>query len=137
MASMWRKASLYLGLGPDDEYDDYDGIDEPPASAPEREIAPRPAPAGQPDRPRPSQGQGQSRPRPQAAPATLTPPAPPVDTEVSAVRPLPAPPGSDLGAKPKPRGIVRPVPATASAKPHLVSPTSFNNAQEVADKFKA
>jgi cell division inhibitor SepF len=133
MASMWRKASLYLGLGPDDEYDDYDGIDEPPAPAPEREVARGAAPAPAAERPRPAQ----SRPRPQAAPATLTPPAPPVDTEVSAVRPLPAPPGGDPAAKPKPRGIVRPVPATASAKPHLVSPTSFNNAQEVADKFKA
>ena len=24
MASMWRRAMLYLGLGPDDEYDDFD-----------------------------------------------------------------------------------------------------------------
>ena len=38
MASMWRRAMLYLGLGPDDEYDDYDVDDEP---MPER----RPAPA--------------------------------------------------------------------------------------------
>ena len=29
------------------------------------------------------------------------------------------------------------IPASASAKPHVVSPTSFNHAQEVADKFKA
>ena len=29
MASMWRRAMLYLGLGPDDEYDDYDIDDEP------------------------------------------------------------------------------------------------------------
>ena len=28
MASMWRKAMLYLGLGPDDEYDDYEAVDE-------------------------------------------------------------------------------------------------------------
>ena len=27
MASMWRRAMLYLGLGPDDEYDDYDDDD--------------------------------------------------------------------------------------------------------------
>jgi cell division inhibitor SepF len=33
--------------------------------------------------------------------------------------------------------VVRPVAMTASAKPHVVSPTSFNHAQEVADKFKA
>ena len=34
MATMWRKAMLYLGLGPDEEYDDYDpGYDDPaPAS---------------------------------------------------------------------------------------------------------
>src|SRR4029453_1079365 len=28
MASMWRKAMLYLGLGPDDEYDDFDATGE-------------------------------------------------------------------------------------------------------------
>ena len=37
---------------------------------------------------------------------------------------------------PKPQSVVRPVPAFASAKPHVVAPTSFNQAQDVADKFK-
>ncbi|HEV3225878.1 MAG TPA: cell division protein SepF [Acidimicrobiales bacterium] len=32
--------------------------------------------------------------------------------------------------------VVRAIPATASAKPHVVSPASFNEAQEVADKYK-
>ena len=32
--------------------------------------------------------------------------------------------------------VVRAIPATASAKPHVVAPTSFNEAQEVADKYK-
>ena len=32
--------------------------------------------------------------------------------------------------------VVRAIPATASAKPHVVSPSSFNEAQEVADKYK-
>ena len=32
---------------------------------------------------------------------------------------------------------MRPVPAPATAKPHVVTPTSFNAAQEVADRFKA
>ena len=32
MAAMWRKTMLYLGLGPDEEYDDYDpGYDDPAA----------------------------------------------------------------------------------------------------------
>ena len=38
MASMWRKAMLYLGLGPDDEYDDFDVTGEH-----QRAAAPRPA----------------------------------------------------------------------------------------------
>ena len=37
MASMWRKAMLYLGLGPDDEYDDFDVTGEH-----QRAAAPRP-----------------------------------------------------------------------------------------------
>ena len=36
---------------------------------------------------------------------------------------------------PKPR--VRAVPRTPQKQPHVVEPTSFNQAQEVADKFKA
>ena len=47
------------------------------------------------------------------------------------MRTLPVP-GDDA---PKPR--VRAVPRTPQVKPHLVAPTSFNQAQEVADKFKA
>jgi cell division inhibitor SepF len=49
------------------------------------------------------------------------------------VRPLPSPSGVN---RPKPQSVVRPVPAFASAKPHVVAPTSFNQAQDVADKFK-
>lgn len=36
---------------------------------------------------------------------------------------------------PKPKPVVRQV--AASAKPSVISPQSFNHAQEVADKFKA
>ena len=56
MASMWRKAMLYLGLGPDDEYDDYEAVDErvvattqpTRTAAPPREqaaVTPRPSSA--------------------------------------------------------------------------------------------
>ena len=37
MASMWRRAMLYLGLGPDEEYDDFDVTSEH-----QRAAAPRP-----------------------------------------------------------------------------------------------
>jgi cell division inhibitor SepF len=48
------------------------------------------------------------------------------------------PPPSSVDEPAKPRSsVVRPVPAPATAKPHVVTPTSFNHAQEVADRFKA
>ena len=42
--------------------------------------------------------------------------------------PSPAPSDSDT------RGVVRPLPS--ASKPHVVSPTNFNDVQEVADAFK-
>lgn len=117
---------LYLGLGPDEEYDDFEpeGLDEgydeldpepePVAAAPRR--APRSAPARAPEAEAssvrtlpPQQPKKQAAPRPQAQ----------------------QPPGDRRGS------VVRPVPAAPNAKPHVVSPTSFNHAQEVADKFRS
>jgi cell division inhibitor SepF len=111
MASMWRRAMLYLGLGPDEEYDDYE-VDDP--SAPARQ----PPPAGRypPARDEPSDVQVTGSVR------TLTP------------QPL-EPAGSGAAVRPR-TGVVRPIPATPNAKPHVVSPTTFNDAQEIADKFK-
>ena len=108
MATMWRRAMMYLGLGPDDEYDDYqyDVPDEP---------------------------QGREAPR-------HAPEPPPPDPQVGAVRPLPRerepdPPPGGL----RPRGsVVRPIMAPQpSPKPYALSPVSFNEAQEVADKYMA
>jgi cell division inhibitor SepF len=109
MASMWRRAMLYLGLGPDEEYDDYD-VDDDAAGRPVAPSGGRPSAADSGD----VQVTGTVR--------TLT--AQPVDQPMAAVpRPRPA--------------VVRPMPATPNAKPHVMSPTSFNDAQEVADKFKS
>ncbi|HEY6530933.1 MAG TPA: cell division protein SepF [Acidimicrobiales bacterium] len=132
MATMWRKAMLYLGLGPDDEYDDYESTPEErpapreqaPAGGPAaRQSATRPAP------PRPAPN------RPRTAPVTGQPPAfstpPPEPNEPPAVRTLPVP-GDEA---PKPR--VRAVPRTPQKQAHVVVPTSFKDAQEIADKFKA
>lgn len=110
MASMWRRAMLYLGLGPDEEYEDYDLEQQRvPTRAEPVAAAARPA----------------SGPR---APAREP-------AEQSSVRPL-SPSTASEPAKPRP-AVVRPVPAAANAKPYVVAPTSFNHAQEVADKFKA
>ncbi len=127
MATMWRKAMLYLGLGPDDEYDDYDAVPDERPAAPREQAAPvRQAPA----RPAPPSTATRTRPAPQQqAPAFSTPP--PEPSEPPAVRTLPVP----GDAEPKPR--VRAVPRTPVKAPHVVEPTSFNQAQEVADKYKA
>ena len=114
MATMWRRAMTYLGLGPDDEYDDYD-----------YEVAEEP----------------QVRP----APRQVVEPPPP-DPQIGAVRPLPREREREREREPeipppslRPRGsVVRPVMTPPpSPKPFTMSPTSFNEAQEVADKFMA
>ncbi|HEX9992734.1 MAG TPA: cell division protein SepF [Acidimicrobiales bacterium] len=115
MSSLWRRAMLYLGLGPDDEYDDYDPQDEPVHA----------------------QGyvQGGTRYPPQPAPAPLPEPVPD-HQPIGTIRTIsPQVESSAVVQKPRP-AVVRPIPASASAKPHVVSPTSFNEAQELADKFK-
>jgi cell division inhibitor SepF len=56
--------------------------------------------------------------------------------EQSAVRTLPSASRGDASPPPpKSKSVVRAV--SAQAKPSVISPKSFNHAQEVADKFKA
>jgi cell division inhibitor SepF len=121
----------YLGLGPDDEYEDYDDVDPPrehdrpvrhERALPER-VA-RPAPGAM--RPRERDLDGDSD-----------------VAVVGAVRRLeaqPVEPASGIGAvspmRPARGPVVRAIPNVASAKPHVISPSSFNDAQEVADKYK-
>ena len=99
---MMRRAMHYLGLAPDDEYDeDYN------------EPGPLPARGG------------------------YVPPEPP-EAHHAAVRPLARTvepmPGVTPSARP---AVVRPLVPQGSAKPFAMSPSSFNEAQSVADKFMA
>jgi cell division inhibitor SepF len=121
MASFFKKTMLYLGLGPDEEYETYDdGTDD----AAERRESVTPVT-------RPSGGR---------------PAVSPLHEPSGSVRPIRA--GSPVGggnaepveARPAPRpgsSVVRPLPRLSSVKPHTVAPSSFNAAQEVADRFKA
>jgi cell division inhibitor SepF len=117
MASMWRRAMLYLGLGPDDEYDDYE-YDEPASGRPSGASSGRasaPMPVGE-------------------------PPEVQVTGTVRTLPPQSGDPGPNQGVAPVVRArpaVVRPVPNTPSAKPYTVAPTSFNEAQEIADKYKS
>jgi cell division inhibitor SepF len=156
MASMWRKAMLYLGLGPDDEYDDFDVTGEH-----QRVAAPRPVV-------RRAGGDAQHDPEPSGSVRTLPPSA---DDEMNG-REVGRANGRENGhATPGPRAadraggdgrlevaraparrsssssssdrepsgrtnVVRPLPTAAGSKPFVVGPASFNDAQELADKFK-
>ena len=133
MSNWMKNTRTWLGLGNeayyDDEYgdpeydDDYvDDYDEPPVE-------------------RASQARPTSRP---SAVSEV-----PRSSSRSTVRPVPSRPSDDWDegdggvrvinapappAESEPRGVVRPLPSTA--KPHVVTPSGFNDVQQVADRFK-
>jgi len=113
--SIWKKTLLYLGLGPDDEYADAGAAPYPDVDGQAQAYAPDPG--------------GQLTPVPQASgPATTVHPQ---GTAQPTVQP------TNVRPQPASERTVRPRPASARAKPHVVSPHSFNDAQEVADRFKS
>lgn len=144
MASMWRKAMLYLGLGPDDEYDDFDVTGE-------QSVAPHSGPARASGR-RSGSGTVQRDPEPSGSVRTLAPGrhddrngnghgrtgGEDLTGDVSPGREHAATRrGSDGDRTGRGRGgVLRSRAAGATTKPFVVGPTSFNDAQDVADKFK-
>jgi cell division inhibitor SepF len=144
MASMWKKAMTYLGLGDDEDYADYDLEPEPePRRAPPDRRPPTREPARPAGGPPPDRRPPIREPRDEQSDVvvrgggTVRPMAP--DPRVSA----PAGPASGVGAVtarsatgPSRGAVVRPLPVPVTAKPHVVHPASFNGAQEVADIFK-
>lgn len=118
MSSMLRRGMSWLGLGPDEDYDEYDFVDdqfdyeeEPPARSPgttQRPVA-----------------------RPQIVTEDWDEPEP------GGIRVLPPSGTPSQGPEgPRSRGVVRPLPTAAAARPQVVSPKTFNDAQEVGDLFK-
>jgi cell division inhibitor SepF len=138
--SLWKKTMDYLGLGPDDAYDDYDDYDEPaPAQRQSRGSRDADHRGSGPS----NGGQREWDAEPDAEPSVRT---------VSA---RPSFPSRDFDASPSRRAAasarsddsgvqVRPIPSTSglrsvsggSMEPHTVRPRRFDQAQEVADKFK-
>ena len=117
--SFFKKAMNYLGLGPDDAYEDYDAPLEPdPRST----------------RPRSSYGPDMDTGTVRTVPARSVTPAP-----AGGPRPVPTtePEQPAVSVRPRTGSAVRTVPVgMAPARPHAVRPTRFDHAQEVADKFK-
>ena len=141
--SLWKRTMDYLGLGPDDAYDDYDDYDEPEAQS------------------RPSRGTRDVEARPSGASSAAANQRgwdPEEEPTVRPVSPRPSFPSRDFDASPARRasngrsddsGVqVRPTQPTqppqpslrsvpgGSMEPHTVRPRRFDQAQEVADKFK-
>jgi cell division inhibitor SepF len=144
MASMWRRAMVYLGLQDDDEleyggeyeqYGDYaEPAEEPPNPRARREQA---AP---PDDPR-VRDTGTVRTRPDTDYAND------YGAEYGAAAepaPAPAPAPRAAPAREEPSGmsaprpsVVRTIGPTTAARVHVVEPQGFNDAQEVGDRLKA
>lgn len=143
MTSMWRKAMHYLGLGPDDEYEDDLGyLDEDPGvgdgygepAAPQRPSRPA-ARASVPPPPPPATGTVSrlEPPADVAGPGASMPRvADAAGGEATGVRPLPSPPRA---APSRSSAAVRTIAAVARLAE--VAPTGFNDAQLVGDRFKA
>ena len=132
--SMWKKAMDYLGLGPDDAYDDYD-------VAPEPERPARSARSPRDDAPRPQRGYANEYEAEAPVRAVPTRPSFPTSTvnDVAVRRPVPANDDSSVQPRPinpRPATPARVAPSASNADPYTVRPRRFDSAQELADKFK-
>ncbi|MEO6988388.1 MAG: hypothetical protein ABI239_07045, partial [Aquihabitans sp.] len=107
---MWSKITLMLGLSDEPEYDDNQ------QSRVEPDRVPR-------ERTRPANLSSNVQTVP-----TVKPEEP---TGLGQIRPM-----SESGATTMRSAQVKPIPVTHNAKPHVVVPESFNQAQVVADSYK-
>lgn len=131
--SVWKKTMMYLGLGPDEEYESAPppvGMHPDPTMAPPGDFGAAPAPVVT-----------------RAAEATAIRPLGAVDVAPEpTLRPIKSPTSPTSGSTPiVPSGpsesrvsTVRPIPAGSmvSTKPRVLSPRSFNDAQEIGDIFR-
>ena len=121
MSSLWQRGMHWLGLGLEDDYEDYDEYGTYDDAQRERPTDDRyrAAEGGTP----PTSGVVRTLPPQEDTRTTPSPPIPTVDPMASTSR---------LSSS------VRPLPATAATKkPHTVTPSSFDEAQDVADHFKS
>jgi len=129
MASMWRRAMVYLGLQDDDELD-YGGDYEPYGDYGDHHLDDgRDAPDARGDEAR------QPAPR-ETSPARAGRDVPP---DYAAPDPPPRPSGRDnpSGVSVTRPAVVRTIGPATAARVHVVEPTSFNDVQEVGDRLKA
>jgi cell division inhibitor SepF len=127
MSNWMKNTRTWLGLGNDPYYDDEygdpgqgdDDYDDEPEEDVEQPPAVRPVPAR-------NAGRSGVRPLPSQRPSEDW------DEGDGGVRVIGSP--STSQSEPQQRGVVRPLPS--AAKPFVVSPSGFNDVQQVADHFK-
>ena len=139
MASMWRRAMVYLGLQDDDELEyggEYESYGEYADAPDDPQNRARRDPGRDDDgRNGPPRDSGTVRTRPDArtdygADYGAPEPAP--------ARPAPAPVREEPSGMSAPRpSVVRTIGPTSAARVHVVEPQGFNDAQEVGDRLKA
>jgi len=134
--SMWKKTMTWLGLDPDAEYEAEPGAFEDPAfnEAVEGAEAVGAVPVGQAPAPQPAASDFSAvrslGPMSDSGEARLEPDNRPLSN--TQLRPVDVVERQD-----PPMGSVQAVPASPPSKPQLVAPRSFNDAQEVGDRFRS
>ena len=133
--AIWKKAMDYLGLGPDDAYDEYDAAPEP-EPRPSRSRQGRDTENGS----RSSRGGEYDDGVIRSVPSRQSFPSPIRDSDAPGRRPQPA--TDDSSVHPRPSNPRPPSPPprggsqAMSSDPYTVRPRRFDSAQEIADKFK-
>jgi cell division inhibitor SepF len=127
--SFMKKTMVYLGLL-DDEYDEYDDLEDraPRGFSAATRVEPRPQEHEQAEEFSGGMSRVRTIPRESAQPSQQPRPAPSnVAPRPSAVRAVPVDPSMN------PTG---PAPSPASGKVHVVAPSRFGDAKEIADRLK-
>jgi cell division inhibitor SepF len=131
--SIMKRAMDFLGLGPDDAYDDYDMPVE--HERPVRSRAPREPEAV------PRSNRNAYEPEDEMVRAAPVRPSFPLTESSAGPRRAPQQPSDDSSVHPRPTNP-RPAPPTVrtlpvnNGEPSTVKPRRFDQAQEIADRFK-
>jgi cell division inhibitor SepF len=119
MPGFFNKAMDYLGLSDNEPYGEYEPYEDQAPPAPTRRAPERST-------------YDFEQPTVRAVPVI------PVDSGIGTVTAQPRPGGaSPSTGAPSGSGSVRPLPGNTANKPHAVTPTSFADAQEIGERFRA
>jgi cell division inhibitor SepF len=123
--SFMKKTMVYLGLL-DDEYDEYDDLEDraPRGFSSATRVEPRPAEPEQSEEFSGGMSRVRTIPRESAVPNQARPQPSNVTPRPQSVRAVPVEP------------VAGPAPTSASARVHVVAPSKFGDAKEIADRLK-